>query len=164
MFYDWRYLVVQPRGLLPWVGKAPRFPTADSAYDPVVGDQMARNPKRVSSQVWLWSSGRHHRTPAGRAMARSKTTPRDPRRVGGPAKRPVKRKVGAGGGDEPRRRRHRPGMRALKEIRRFQKSTELLIRKLPFARLVKEVMQNFTNKEYRWQASALLALQEASIL
>ena len=95
-------------------------------------------------------------------MARSKTTPRDPRRVGGPAKRPVKRKVGAGGGDEPRRRRHRPGMRALKEIRRFQKSTELLIRKLPFARLVKEVMQNFTNKEYRWQASALLALQEAA--
>ena len=53
-------------------------------------------------------------------------------------------------------------MRALKEIRRFQKSTELLIRKLPFARLVKEVMQNFTNKEYRWQASALLALQEAA--
>ena len=53
-------------------------------------------------------------------------------------------------------------MRALKEIRRFQKSTELLLRKLPFARLVKEVMQHFPNKEYRWQASALLALQEAA--
>jgi histone H3/H4 len=53
-------------------------------------------------------------------------------------------------------------MGALKEIRRYQKSTELLIRKLPFARLVREVMSNFTNKPYRWQASALLAIQEAA--
>ena len=53
-------------------------------------------------------------------------------------------------------------MKALKEIRQYQKSTELLIRKLPFARLVKEVMSNFTNKPYRWEASALLAIQEAA--
>jgi histone H3 len=100
-------------------------------------------------------------------MARSKTT----KVVGGaggrkPAKRklgqPVRRPGGAGSGDGPVRRRHRPGMRALKEIRRFQKSTELLIRKLPFARLVKEVMGHFTTKAYRWQASALLAVQEAA--
>jgi hypothetical protein len=38
--------------------------------------------------------------------------------------------------DEPRKR-YKPGMRALKEIRKFQKSTDLLIRKLPFARLVR---------------------------
>jgi len=43
--------------------------------------------------------------------------------------------------------------------RRYQRSTELLIRKLPFARLVKEVQMQFTNKEFRWQASALLAMQ-----
>ena len=60
------------------------------------------------------------------------------------------------------RRRHRPGERALKEIRQYQRSTELLIRKLPFARLVKEVQLHFTNREYRWQASALLAMQEAA--
>ena len=29
-----------------------------------------------------------------------------------------------------------PGMNALKEIRKYQKSTDLLIRRLPFARLV----------------------------
>ena len=38
--------------------------------------------------------------------------------------------------------RFRPGTVALREIRRYQKSTELLIRKVPFARLVKELIQN----------------------
>ena len=39
--------------------------------------------------------------------------------------------------------RYRPGTVALREIRRYQKSTELLIRKLPFARLVREIAQDF---------------------
>lgn len=58
----------------------------------------------------------------------------------------------------------RPGERALKEIRQYQKSTELLIRKLPFARLVREVQRSFTKErdEYRWQAAALIALQESA--
>ncbi len=60
------------------------------------------------------------------------------------------------------RRRYRPGERALKEIRFYQRNTDLLIRKLPFARLVKEVQSYFYRKEYRWQAEALIALQEAA--
>ena len=44
---------------------------------------------------------------------------------------------GGGGGGAPKRRRYRPGTRALMEIRHFQKSTDLLLRKLPFARLVR---------------------------
>ena len=59
------------------------------------------------------------------------------------------------------RRRHRPGERALKEIRQYQRSTELLIRKLPFQRLVREIMIEFKN-DARIQASALVALQEAA--
>ena len=63
---------------------------------------------------------------------------------------PPTRSGGSGSG-APRtpgeRRRHRPGERALKEIRTYQRSTDLLIRKLPFARLVREVMLQFTNKE-----------------
>ena len=39
--------------------------------------------------------------------------------------------------------RYRPGTIALREIRRYQKSTELLIRRLPFQRLVREIAQNF---------------------
>jgi histone H3/H4 len=62
----------------------------------------------------------------------------------------------------PLRRRYRPGTVALREIRYYQRSTELLIRKLPFARLVREIQTQYSTKEYRWQAEALLALQEAA--
>jgi histone H3/H4 len=54
------------------------------------------------------------------------------------------------------------GERALKEIRAYQKSTDLLIRRLPFARLVREIQQGLTRQSYRWQGSAILALQEAT--
>ena len=60
-------------------------------------------------------------------------------------------------------RRYRPGTVALRQIRRYQKSTELLIRKLPFQRLVREVMAaTFPTEELRIQSTALLALQEAA--
>jgi histone H3 len=57
--------------------------------------------------------------------------------------------------------RYRPGTVALREIRRYQKSTDLLIRKLPFQRLVREIAQDFKS-DLRFQSSAILALQEAS--
>lgn len=57
--------------------------------------------------------------------------------------------------------RYRPGTVALREIRRYQKSTELLIRKLPFQRLVREIAQDFKT-DLRFQGSAILALQEAT--
>ena len=57
--------------------------------------------------------------------------------------------------------RYRPGTVALREIRKYQKSTELLIRKLPFQRLVREIAQEFKT-DLRFQSSAVLALQEAS--
>lgn len=66
------------------------------------------------------------------------------------------------------RRRHRPGVKAIREIRHFQKTTDLLIRKLPFARLVREVANDFIKTEFddgvglRWQSQAILALQEAA--
>jgi histone H3 len=78
--------------------------------------------------------------------------------------------------------RFRPGTVALREIRRYQKSTELLIRKLPFQRLVREIAQDFKVSELfflvqlcdrfgscvalqtdlRFQSSAVMALQEAA--
>ncbi|QDZ21396.1 histone H3 [Chloropicon primus] len=63
---------------------------------------------------------------------------------------------------QPRKRRYRPGTKALKEIRHFQKTTDLLLRKLPFARLVREIGNTVSVEPYRWTAEALLALQEAS--
>ena len=56
----------------------------------------------------------------------------------------------------------RPGERALREIRQYQKSSDLLLRKLPFARLVREIQSNMSSELFRWQATALLALQEAA--
>ncbi|RWS12160.1 3-oxoacyl-[acyl-carrier-protein] synthase-like protein [Dinothrombium tinctorium] len=61
------------------------------------------------------------------------------------------------------RRRYRPGVVSLREIRFYQKSTKLLLRKAPFARLVREVAQNMCLRGFvLWQASALEALQEAA--
>ncbi|KAJ8776321.1 hypothetical protein J1605_015619 [Eschrichtius robustus] len=57
--------------------------------------------------------------------------------------------------------KRRPGTVALREIRRYQKSTELLIRKLPFQRLVREIAQDFKT-DLRFQSAAIGALQEAS--
>ena len=57
--------------------------------------------------------------------------------------------------------RFRPGTVALREIRRYQKSTELLIHKLPFQRLVREIAQDL-KPHLRFQSSAIMDLQEAS--
>jgi len=57
--------------------------------------------------------------------------------------------------------RFRPGTVALREIRKYQKSTELLVRKLPFQRLVREIAQEYKT-DLRFQSSAVLALQEAA--
>ncbi|EKV12293.1 Histone H3 [Penicillium digitatum] len=65
-----------------------------------------------------------------------------------------------------RRRRYKPGTVALKEIRRYQRSYDLLIAKLPFARLVREVALDLlpadVGAELRWQSHAIQALQEAA--
>ena len=57
--------------------------------------------------------------------------------------------------------RFHPGTKALKEIRSYQKSTVLLIKKLPFQRLVKELSMDF-KKDLRFQSAAIGALQEAA--
>uniref|UniRef100_A0A9J8B6C9 Core Histone H2A/H2B/H3 domain-containing protein n=1 Tax=Cyprinus carpio carpio TaxID=630221 RepID=A0A9J8B6C9_CYPCA len=57
----------------------------------------------------------------------------------------------------------RPGTVALREIRRYQKSTELLIRKLPFQRLVREIAQDFKT-DLRFQSAAIGALQWTSVV
>ncbi len=76
-------------------------------------------------------------------------------------KEPVRRlKDGGPVAQQRKPHRYRPGTVALREIRRYQKSTELLIRKLPFARLVREISNQVAPEPFRWRADALLALQE----
>ncbi|KAE8353558.1 histone-fold-containing protein [Aspergillus coremiiformis] len=65
-----------------------------------------------------------------------------------------------------RQRRYKPGTVALKEIRKYQRSFDLLLLKLPFARLVREVALELlpadVGSELRWQSQAIMALQEAA--
>mmetsp|Transcript_6969 Transcript_6969/g.14438 ORF Transcript_6969/g.14438 Transcript_6969/m.14438 type:complete len:154 (-) Transcript_6969:1417-1878(-) len=57
--------------------------------------------------------------------------------------------------------RFRPGTKALMEIRKYQKSTDLLIRRLPFCRIVKEITHLY-HPELRWKVDALTAIQYAA--
>uniref|UniRef100_A0AC34GWG6 Histone H2A/H2B/H3 domain-containing protein n=1 Tax=Panagrolaimus sp. ES5 TaxID=591445 RepID=A0AC34GWG6_9BILA len=58
-------------------------------------------------------------------------------------------------------KRYRPGVLVLREIRRYQRSNHLLLRKLPFQRLVREIAQAY-NMDIRFQSAAIGALQEAA--
>jgi histone H3 len=62
---------------------------------------------------------------------------------------------------EKKKHRFRPGTVALREIRKYQRSTDLLLRKMPFQRLVREVANEFKS-DLRFQSTAIMALQEAS--
>ncbi|KAI1247911.1 histone H3-like centromeric protein hH3v [Eutypa lata] len=63
-----------------------------------------------------------------------------------------------------RRRRYRPGTLALREIRRLQNNTDLLLKKLPFSRVVRDIAVTMRPRDeaFRWQSQAILALQEAT--
>jgi histone H3 len=97
-------------------------------------------------------------------MARCKQTAR--KSTGGKAPRKMlatkaARKSAPATGGIKKPHRYRPGTVALREIRKYQKSTEFLIRKAPFQRLVREITQGHKG-DLRFQSSALGASQEAS--
>ncbi len=97
-------------------------------------------------------------------MARTKQTAR--KSTGGKAPRKMlatkaARKSAPAPGGIKKPHRYRPGTVALRESRKYQKSTEFLIRKAPFQRLVREITQGHKG-DLRFQSSALGASQEAS--
>lgn len=93
---------------------------------------------------------------AAKKRGRKQSTPKPAR-----TKTTKVRKTAAGIGGIKKAHRHRPGTVALREIRRYQRSTELLLRKLPFQRLLREIAETYKT-DVRFQASAVLALQEAA--
>lgn len=100
-------------------------------------------------------------------MARTKQTAR--KSTGGKAPRKhlaskkAKKRIIAmeGVGATKKPHRFRPGTVALRQIRKYQKSTELLIPKLPFQRLIREIAGDYKS-EVRFQSAAIAALQEAA--
>ncbi|DBB04465.1 hypothetical protein WJX77_000880 [Trebouxia sp. C0004] len=107
-------------------------------------------------------------------MARTKQTAR--KSTGGKTNRLISAKTSAKkkivkpaarhtpGNTERAKRRVRKGTVALREIRQYQRSTELLIRKAPFQRLVREITESVSpeKNDKRWQVAAVAALQEAA--
>ncbi|KAI5148299.1 histone H3 [Enteropsectra breve] len=105
-------------------------------------------------------------------MARTKQSARKtPGATGGKAPRKqlatkaARKMSGTPSASGAKKHRFRPGTVALREIRRYQKSTERLIRKLPFQRLCRTLCREQANAtDIRFQGPALLALQEATEL
>lgn len=102
-------------------------------------------------------------------MARTKQTARKDTGGKAPRKQLAQKAARKGAGKAPsgggrplqKPKRYKPGTVALREIRRYQKSTELLIRKAPFQRLIREIASDYKT-ELRFQHSAVEALQEAA--
>ncbi|KAF9558219.1 histone-fold-containing protein [Agrocybe pediades] len=115
--------------------------TKQTARKSTGGAKVPRN--QLLTQVGVKSAGKHpidrqfaYKTPQGKKTIETYTGVKKPRRF-------------------------RPGTVALREIRRYQSTTELLIRKLPFQRLVREIAQDYKS-DLRFQSTAIGALQEAA--
>lgn len=142
--------------------------TVRGGYSPEAGPSRKRRP-RPSDEDDMEAA-----TPPRKKStntARKSTGGKPPRRSSTSTAGPSKSRSRQDDQDSPgkKKRRFRPGVVALREIRRYQKSTDLLIAKLPFSRVVREVAEDMTTQSgggypsgLRWQSSALLALQEAT--
>ena len=151
------YSLAQPSPPRPFC-IAPRFRGRTARRDWLLGREI---PVNIGSSQF--ESGKQTETKSIK-MARTKQTAR--KSTGGKAPRKqlatkAARKSAPATGGVKKPHRYRPGTVALREIRRYQKSTDLLIRKLPFQRLVREIAQDFKS-DLRFQGSAVLALQEAA--
>ncbi|XP_044951313.1 uncharacterized protein LOC123401549 [Hordeum vulgare subsp. vulgare] len=178
------YVINDPFPLpLPILSLSPILPRAMAAAgkvsgegDTVGGDGGTRGDDDGFSELDNWldnnslptqraaSTEFHSTSPRTGDMARTKQTAR--KSTGGKAPRKqlatkAARKSAPATGGVKKPHRFRPGTVALREIRKYQKSTELLIRKLPFQRLVREIAQDFKT-DLRFQSSAVSALQEAA--
>jgi len=103
------------------------------------------------------------------ATARKSTGGKPPSRRGRDTDASAVPRQSGTGEIQRKKHRYRPGTVALREIRKYQKSTDLLIQKLPFSRVVREIaldmmtdMNDYEESGLRWQSSAILALQEAT--
>ncbi len=94
-------------------------------------------------------------------MARTKQTAQKSTGGKAPRKQVAAKATPKSAGEGGKKHRLRPGTVALREIRRYQKTTDLLLKKAPFQRLVRELSQEHQT-DLRFQSSAVLALQEAS--
>ena len=130
-------------------------------------DDCQNNEERKRLQGQVLEIGKTHNLEDGSELLSS-------RYLSGGAKTPMRSKdlKGLRRRKEKKPHRYRPGTVALREIRRYQKSVDLLIRKAPFQRLVREITQDMSTEAHtiygykyedlRFQSTAMLGLQEAA--
>ena len=155
-------------GQLYWNRETIRQYTLDHApeVNQVSAQRNASNPPPLPSNDddgWF----RHHPNLPGSGKAprkppQAKTPSKKTKGVSKATKTKGKKLPASQQGQQKKPHRYRPGTVALREIRRYQKSTELLIRKLPFQRLVRELAQGLGKINAHFQSGAIMALQEAS--
>ncbi|KAG8865213.1 centromeric DNA-binding histone H3-like protein cse4 [Tulasnella sp. 330] len=138
-----------------------------------VGTGIAKKRKAINNQ----DDGIPTKRLKAGPTARKSTAGKQPRKSNTTARAPGRRAQEDEEEPAQRKKRFRPGTVALREIRKYQRSTDLLISKLPFSRLVGDAFQPLPKVReiamelvtdpdnevgLRWQSSALLALQEAT--
>ena len=159
-------LEVACSGQLHWTRETIRQYTLDHAPEVNQGSAQrhaSQPPPLPGNEDDDWFK-RHPRLPGSGKAPRKPTPVKAPTRTTKGATRGTKGKKlpASQQGQKKTPHRYRPGTVVLREIQRYQKSTELLIRKLPFQRLVQEIAQNLTKADIRFQSGAIMALQEAS--
>ena len=139
----------------------------------VIATKVPRAPVRPTPSTSQGGGTCVKKLPTGKGALPSKKG-RSTRGDGAGASRPVSGRAGGGpasggtggaatGGEQQKKRKYRPGTRALMEIRHYQKSVEFLIKKLPFQRVVREVAQNLgAIDDLRFTPDAIFTLQKAS--
>jgi histone H3 len=115
------------------------------------GSGFARNLTKTQEQTAKLKEAKKRDTPVVNSGKRKRTGPGTATGTG----------TAAGTETTKKPHRYKPGTVALREIRKYQKSVELLIRRAPFQRLVREVAQDFKT-DLRFEKDAILAIQEAA--
>ena len=118
------------------------------------GSQGTRKPAAAAQKIMGKKIGPASKL-GRKKLEKSPKTPAQKRKsMSGPSRTP---------GTQRKKQKWRPGTVALREIRQYQRSTNLLIPKLPFSRLIKELAnERSSSGGLRFQSSALMALQEAA--
>ena len=155
-------------GQLHWNHKTIHRYTLDHApeVNQVSAQRNASNPPPLPSNdddQWF----RHHPKLPGSGKAprkppQAKAQPKKTKGISKATKTKGKKLPVSQQGQQKKPHRYHPGTVALREIWRYQKSTELLIRKLPFQRLVQKLAQDLGKMNVHFQSRAIMALQEAS--
>ena len=118
-------------------------------------------PKVAAKKAVIGGSSKKKDVASGSKLTQSKTKATNSKKSSAVKAEKVIKKTAPAEGGMKKKFRWRPGTVALREIKRYQKATELLLAKAPFQRFVRAICDGIDG-QLRFQAQALLALQEAA--